>query len=187
MERYENSVQGAIFDLGLGGGAMGTSLWFFHNPQPYQLSPPAASAWQERIGKNLGATILGSPGTAPAPANDPALFQPATNHQWLAFFSPYAIILLWSYHGHTMVIQWSYYGHTMVIHVWGGLCVCGDVGCVTFWFNYFPRCSDKSLIPKMKENPTSCSVFVQMQPHAQQSKSSFKLSTEDWAKQNEQN
>ena len=34
----------------------------FHNPQPYQLSLPAATAWQERFVKNLRTAILGSPG-----------------------------------------------------------------------------------------------------------------------------
>ena len=31
---------------------------FFHNPQPYQLSLPAATAWQERFVKNLRPAIL---------------------------------------------------------------------------------------------------------------------------------
>ena len=34
---------------------------FFHNPQPYQLSLPAATAWQERFVKNVVTAILGSP------------------------------------------------------------------------------------------------------------------------------
>ena len=49
----------------------GTSRWggveFFHNPQPYQLSLPAATAWQERFAKDLRTAILGSPGAPERP------------------------------------------------------------------------------------------------------------------------
>ena len=37
-----------------------SSASFFHNPHPYQLSLPAATAWQERFLKNLRTAILRS-------------------------------------------------------------------------------------------------------------------------------
>ena len=44
-------------------------LMVFHNPQPYQLSLPAATAWQERFAKKSSNRNLGIPwGALGAPA-----------------------------------------------------------------------------------------------------------------------
>ena len=42
------------------GEPKGSNACFFHNPQPDQLSLPAATAWQERFVKNLRTAILRS-------------------------------------------------------------------------------------------------------------------------------